>query len=115
MIFASKRRNWTQEGKSFGFESAMHDTRKKRADRQVSERAEHLEQKGTPDFIEQMRQAAVSMNKRAVAEKQLADAATLCWSRRPAEEARRGRGDSAEPRVRPHLLSFHANAAGARR
>jgi hypothetical protein len=69
-----------QEGKWSGFESAMHDISKRRADRQVSERAQHPEQKGTPDFIEQMREAAVSMNERAVAEKQLADAATRCWS-----------------------------------
>jgi hypothetical protein len=74
-IKADLRLTPEQEGKWSGFESAVHDISKKRADRQVAERAEHPEQKGTPDFIEQMRQAAISMNERSVAEKQLADAA----------------------------------------
>jgi hypothetical protein len=74
-IKADLRLTPEQEAKWSGFESAVHDISKKRADRQVAVRAEHPEQKGTADFIEQMRQAAVSMNERSVAEKQLADAA----------------------------------------
>ena len=65
----------SKEEKWSGFESAVHDINKKRADHQVAPRAERREQKGPVDFIEQMRQAAVSMSERSVAEKQLADAA----------------------------------------
>ena len=64
-----------QEEKWSGFESAVHEISKERAGRQVARRAERSDQKGSVDFIEQMRQAAVSMSERSIAEKQLADAA----------------------------------------
>jgi hypothetical protein len=74
-IKAGLRLTPEQEKKWSGFESAVHDISTKRADRQVALRAEPPQQKGPADFIEQMRQASVSMSERSVAEKQLADAA----------------------------------------
>ena len=78
-----------QEEKWSGFESAAHDIIKKRADRQVAGRAERPDQKGSVDFIEQMRQAAVSMSERSVAEKQLADAAQPLYASLDDQQKRR--------------------------
>jgi hypothetical protein len=78
-----------QEEKWSGFESAVHDISKKRADRQVARRAERPEEKGSVDFIEQMRQAAVSMSERSVAEKQLADAAQPLYASLDDQQKRR--------------------------
>ena len=67
----------------------MHEISKKRADRQVARRGERSEQKGSVDFIEQMRQAAVSMSERSVAEKQLADAAQPVYASLDDQQKRR--------------------------
>jgi hypothetical protein len=61
--------NWT------GFETAMRDIGKKRADRETALRADRAKQKGSVDIIEQMRTGADSMTERAVDQKKLADAA----------------------------------------
>ena len=78
-----------QEEKWSGFESAVHEISKERADRQVARRAERSDQKGSVDFIEQMRQAAVSMSERSVAEKQLADAAQPVYASLDDQQKRR--------------------------
>jgi hypothetical protein len=78
-----------QEEKWSGFENAVHEISKRRADRQVARRAERSEQKGSVDFIEQMRQAAVSMSERSVAEKQLADAAQPVYASLDDQQKRR--------------------------
>lgn len=88
-IKADLRLTPEQEQKWSGFESAVHDISKKRADRQVSLQAERPEQKGPVDFIEQMRQAAVSMSERSVAEKQLADAAQPLYASLDDKQKRR--------------------------
>ena len=78
-----------QEEKWSGFESAVHDIGKKRADRLVARRAERSEQKSSVDFIGQMRQAAVSMSERSAAEKQLADAAQPVYASLDDQQKRR--------------------------
>jgi hypothetical protein len=88
-IKADLRLTPEQEQKWSGFESAVHDISKKRADRQVAVRAERPEQKGPVDFIEQMRQAAVSMSERSVAVKQLADAAQPLYASLDDQQKRR--------------------------
>lgn len=88
-IKAGLRLTPEQEEKWSGFESAVHDISKKRADRQVALQAELPQQKGPVDFIEQMRQAAVSMSERSVAEKQLADAAQPLYASLDDKQKRR--------------------------
>jgi len=88
-IKADLRLTPEQEKKWPGFESAVHDISKTRADRQVAVRAERPEQKGPVDFIEQMRQAAASMSERSVAEKQLADAAQPLYASLDDQQKRR--------------------------
>ncbi len=61
--------NWT------GFETAMREIGKKRADREATLRADRAKQTGAVDIIEQMRTKADAMTDRAVDEKKLADAA----------------------------------------
>ncbi len=64
-----------QENNWSGFETAMREIGKKRADREVTLRADRTQQKGPVDVIEQMRKGADSMTERAVDQKKLADAA----------------------------------------
>jgi hypothetical protein len=58
-----------------GFETAMRDVGKKRADQEIKLRADRAKQTGSADIIEQMRTEADSMTERAVDQKKLADAA----------------------------------------
>ena len=53
----------------------MRDISKKQAERDVTLRADRVQQKGPVDVIEQMRKGADSMTEHAVEQKQLADAA----------------------------------------
>jgi hypothetical protein len=62
-----QEKNWA------GFESAMRDNSKRRADREIALRADR--QKGPVDFIDQMRKGADSMSERSADQKKLADAA----------------------------------------
>ena len=78
-----------QEEEWSGFESAVHDISKTRADRQVALQAERQQQTGPVDFIEQMRHAAVPMSERSVAEKQLADAAQPLYASLDDKQKRR--------------------------
>jgi hypothetical protein len=69
LLTPDQEKNWA------GFESAMRDIGKKRADREISRRAELTKQKGPVDVIEQMRMGADSMTERAVDQKKIADSA----------------------------------------
>jgi hypothetical protein len=51
-----------QENNWAGFENAMRDNSKRRADREIALRADHAQQKGPVDFIDQMRKGADSMS-----------------------------------------------------
>jgi hypothetical protein len=62
-----------QENNWAGFENAMRDNSKRRADREIALRADR--QKGPVDFIDQMRKGADSMSERSADQKKLADAA----------------------------------------
>jgi LTXXQ motif family protein len=64
-----------QENNWAGFENAMRDNSKRRADREIALRADHAQQKGPVDFIDQMRKGADSMSERSADQKKLADAA----------------------------------------
>ena len=63
-----------QENNWAGFESAMRDNSKRRADREIELRADRTQQKGPVDFIDQMRKRADSMSERSADQKKLADA-----------------------------------------
>jgi hypothetical protein len=64
-----QEKNWS------GFESAMKDIGKTRADRLITWQAERAQQKGPVDVIEQMRRESKFLNERSVERKKLADAA----------------------------------------
>ena len=64
-----QEKNWS------GFETASRDVGKKRADREITLRTAHTEQKGSGDFIDYMRHDADSLSERSADEKTLADAA----------------------------------------
>jgi LTXXQ motif family protein len=64
-----------QENNWAGFENAMRDNSKRRADREIASRADRAQQKGPVDFIDQMRKGADSMSERSADQKKLADAA----------------------------------------
>jgi len=68
-LTAEQEKNWS------GFESTMGEIGKKRADRDISLRAKRADQKDSGDFIENMRNDAVSLSARSDDEKKLADAA----------------------------------------
>jgi hypothetical protein len=64
-----QEKNWS------GFESAMSDIGKTHADRQIAMQAEHAQQKGPVDAIDQMRRESKFLSERSVERKKLADAA----------------------------------------
>jgi hypothetical protein len=74
-IRADLRLTPEQENNWAGFESAMRDIGKKRADREITLRADRAQQKGPVDIIEEMRRGADYMSERSVDQKKLADAA----------------------------------------
>jgi hypothetical protein len=65
----AQEKNWP------GFESAMSEIGKTRADRQVAMQAERAQQKGPMDAIEQMRKESKFLSERSVERKKLADSA----------------------------------------
>jgi LTXXQ motif family protein len=64
-----QEKNWS------GFESAMSDIGKTRADRQIAMQAERAQQRGPIDAIDQMRRESKFLSERSVERKKLADAA----------------------------------------
>ena len=68
-LTADQEKNWS------GFESSLSEIGKKRADRDIALRAKRADQKDPGDFIENMRNDAVSLGERSEDEKKLADAA----------------------------------------
>jgi ABC-type sugar transport system substrate-binding protein len=78
-----------QENNWAGFESAVRDISKKRADREVTLRADRAQHKGPVDVIEQMRRGAASMSERSVDQKNLADAAQPLFASLDDQQKRR--------------------------
>jgi len=79
-----QEKNWS------GFESAMHDLGKKRADRAIAARAEEAQQKSGPvNAIELMRKQANLESEHAVDQKALADAAQPLYASLDAQQKRR--------------------------
>jgi hypothetical protein len=78
-----------QENNWSGFESAMRDIGKSRADREIALRADRAQQKGPVDIIEQMRRNADFMTARAAEQKKLADAAQPLFASLNAQQKRR--------------------------
>jgi LTXXQ motif family protein len=74
-IRADLRLTPEQENNWAGFESAMRDNSKRRADREVALRSERAQQKAPVDVIEQMRRGADSVSERPADQKKPADAA----------------------------------------
>jgi hypothetical protein len=64
-----QEKNWS------GFESALSEVGKTRADREITLRTERTDQKGAGDFIDNMRHDAESLSQRSDDEKKLANAA----------------------------------------
>jgi hypothetical protein len=78
-----QEKNWS------GFESALRDVGKKRADREITLRTERTEQKGSSDFIDNMRHDADSLSGRSADEKKLADAAQPLYASLDARQKER--------------------------
>ena len=78
-----------QENNWAGFQSAVRDISKTRADREVTLRADRAQQKGPVDVIEQMRRGAASMSERSVDQKKLADAAQPLFASLDDQQKRR--------------------------
>jgi hypothetical protein len=74
-IKAELRLTPEQENNWAGFESAMRDVGKNRADREITLRSDRDKQKGSVDIIGQMRTGADAVTQRAADQKKLADAA----------------------------------------
>jgi hypothetical protein len=74
-IRADLRLTPEQENNWAVFEDSMRDITKKQAEREVTLRADHAQQKAPIDIIEQMRRGADYMTEHAVDQKKLADAA----------------------------------------
>ena len=74
-IRADLRLTPEQENNWAGFESAMRDIGKTRADREVKARADREQKKDPIDIIEQMHRGAEVMSVRSAETKKLADAA----------------------------------------
>jgi hypothetical protein len=92
-----QEKNWS------GFESALSEVGKKRADREITLRTERTDQKGASDFIDNMRHDAESLSQRSDDEKKLADAAQPLYGSldaRQKERFSRELMNSANERVR---------------
>jgi hypothetical protein len=76
-------KNWS------GFETAMRDMGKKRADRRIALREERAQRKGRVDAIEQMRKHADAQIERADDWKKLADAAQPLYASLDEQQKRR--------------------------
>jgi hypothetical protein len=88
-IRADLRLTPEQENNWAGFESAVRDVSKTRADREVTLRADRAQHKGAVDVIEQMRRGAASMSERSVDQKKLADAAQPLFASLDDQQKRR--------------------------
>jgi hypothetical protein len=78
-----QEKNWS------GFETAMRDMGKKRADRQIALREERAQRNGPVDAIEQMRKKADAQMERAGDWKKLADAAQPLYASLDERQKRR--------------------------
>lgn len=78
-----QEKNWP------GFENAMSDIAKQRADREVAMRTERTQQKGPVDVIEYMRAEAAFLSERSVDRKTLADAAQPLYASLDDQQKRR--------------------------
>jgi LTXXQ motif family protein len=78
-----QEKNWS------GFETALPDVGKKRADREIALRTVRTEQKGSTDFIDNMRHDADSLSGRSDDEKKLADAAQPLYASLDARQKER--------------------------
>jgi hypothetical protein len=81
-----------------GFENAMTDIGRARADRQIAQRSDRVQQKGPIDAIEQMRKEAAFMSERATDQKRLADAAEPLYVSLNDQQKRRFGEQLFEPR-----------------
>jgi hypothetical protein len=88
-IRADLRLTPEQENNWAGFESAVRDIGKTRADREVTLRTDRAQHKGSVDVIEQMRRGAASMSERSVDQKKLADAAQPLFASLDDQQKRR--------------------------
>ena len=88
-IRADLRLTPEQENNWAGFESAVRDVSKTRADREITLRADRAQHKGSVDVIEQMRRGAASMSERSVDQKKIADAAQPLFASLDDQQKRR--------------------------
>jgi hypothetical protein len=82
-LTAEQEKNWS------GFESALSEVGKKRADREITLRSERADQKGSSDLIDNMRHDAASLSARSDDEKKLADAAQPLYASLDASQKER--------------------------
>jgi hypothetical protein len=78
-----QEKNWS------GFETALREVNQKRADREVTMRADRTEQKSSDDVIEYMRRDADSLSERSADQKKLADAAQPLYASLDERQKRR--------------------------
>jgi LTXXQ motif family protein len=78
-----QEKNWT------GFESAMRDIGKARADRENTTREDRAQQKGPVDIIDRMHREADYMSERSADQKKLADAAQPLFASLDDQQKRR--------------------------
>jgi hypothetical protein len=88
-IRADLRLTPDQEKNWAGFESAMRDIGKSRADRENAQRNDTAQQKGPVDIIDHMHQEADYMSERSADEKKLADAAQPLFASLDDQQKRR--------------------------
>src|SRR5580700_5023199 len=88
-IRADLRLTPDQEKNWAGFESAMRDVGKTRADRENTQRSDSAEQKGPLDIIDRMHQEADYMSERSADQKKLADAAQPLFTSLDDQQKRR--------------------------
>jgi hypothetical protein len=88
-IKADLRLTPEQEGNWAGFETALRDISKTRADREIALRADRTQPKGPLDIIEQMRKGADALSERSIEQKKLADAAQPLFASLNEQQKRR--------------------------
>jgi hypothetical protein len=88
-IKADLRLTPEQEGNWAGFETALRDINKTRADREIALRADRTQPKGPVDIIEQMRRGADALSERSIEQKKLADAAQPLFASLNEQQKRR--------------------------
>jgi hypothetical protein len=88
-IKADLRLTPEQEGNWAGFETALRDISKTRADREIALRADRTQPKGPVDIIEQMRRGADALSERSIEQKKLAEAAQPLFASLNEQQKRR--------------------------